>query len=285
MSKVFIAMSIALLMTPDLAIQQSNSDAHTDLGTIIVLVISKDKAYLAADSRVGHDNGQFDDHGCKVIQVTPKMLFAAAGRVAFGPHSSRFSAEDEAYAAVRDDMSSDLGTLMNEPMLIVAENWGVKVAMQFQTAYSNGLTALASNGRFVPIVQGVFVSVDDSKGVKRAEAPVYYDPPDPGFTGMLFKSQSETEEVPEGVRIHAYGQAGIVEEFANLSTPRAREDRAMWIGKKRDLFSSEYAIHLVEKTIQLNLGRSVVGGPIDVAEITPTNGVHWIRRKDECRQP
>ena len=279
-------MSIVLLMMPELAIQQSNSDAHADVGTIIVLLISKDKAYLAADSRVGHENGQFDDHGCKVIEVTPKLLFAAAGRVAFGPHSSRFSAEDEAYSAVRDAMSSDLGTLKNEPMLSLAADWGMKVAMQFQTAYSNGLTVLASDGRFVPIVQGIFVSVDDSNSVKYAEAPVYYDPPRPGFRGMLFKSHSEVEEVPEGyLNIQDYGQTGIVDEFKNLSTSRAREDRAAWLGEKRELLSSEYAIHLVEKTIELNPDKFVVGGPIDVAEITPSNGVHWIRRKDECRQP
>ena len=88
--------------------------------------------------------------------------------------------------------------------------------------------------------------------------------------------------------LKATGHSEIAYEFSGQSSDRARREAQKWEAEilrspleDRDVLNVIHLVRLTELYAPKEWG---VGGEIDVAEITPTNGVHWIRRKPECQE-
>ncbi len=85
--------------------------------------------------------------------------------------------------------------------------------------------------------------------------------------------------------IMGIGRTEILAEFKTLQTPRSRDETTRWetevATKPPEERQALKIIQLVSWTITFDK-RNVVGGPVDAVELSPREGVRWIRRKANC---
>jgi len=82
------------------------------------------------------------------------------------------------------------------------------------------------------------------------------------------------------------GQDEVVDEFLNQTSDRAKEYMkgfmpqlsGLTIDQKRAAISSK----LIELSILYHPDKSELGFPVDVLQLRPTTGVHWISVKPNC---
>jgi hypothetical protein len=97
-------------------------------------------------------------------------------------------------------------------------------------------------------------------------------------------SSTKPVELPPGPGKRYYVGDEVTAEYIGHTTLRAMQDKIAWDLANSTLDDSEYAlrnaIHVVDVTIKS--GDPDMGGPIDALTLTPTYGIKWRQRKENC---
>lgn len=149
---------------PDVFPQSSRTTARAaqdgayESGTVIVMGVSHEKIVIAADSRnvllivrTLADGSverkiKYDDCACKLIQLTPTILFAADGQVSASktiPATILYDAQKLARLAARNyHSSSKEEQLAGGRIAAIATRWAWDVDFRMHHAFANGWTPI-----------------------------------------------------------------------------------------------------------------------------------------------
>jgi hypothetical protein len=252
---------------------------------VIVFFVSRDKIIIAADSRELVEHKEPNNHACKIVALGPRLLFAESGITGINhakeaPDNWTGSKEaarafslfenSKSQADVLDQLSNDWVKAMKERfarMLRLDQQLGVR-----QYGTENGLTravfvGLAKNGQIVVRELGIFF--DRAVFEKSGDVKLW--------------ATNELWDITDQVQYKAMGHIKIADEFAHAASSRGLLDAQYWKSKMTETGSEEmYAAHLVEITEIYGPEEWGVGGPVDVAEMLPSKGLQWVRRKPGC---
>lgn len=255
-------------------------------GTLVVLGISTNKIVIAADSRGLMEGEPPNDHECKIVGLSKRMIFTGAGiegeehTVLTQKNWSALAEASRAYGIVQrvSPRSPDL-------LKSVSDEWLQAMEPRFRGVLKTGRTWLLDrpgNSLF----EAVFAGTDESGKFEAREVSITYDrtAEQAGISKPLVAINS-WDFTPQIV-FKAIGHGEIAYEFAGQSTPRARAEAFRWQGELRDNPAGDLdlrqAVHYVQLTEDLAPVDWGVGGHIDQAEILPHTGLQWIDRKPEC---
>jgi hypothetical protein len=256
--------------------------------TVIVVEYDADHVIVAADSRQG-GQGRFNDHACKITQLSPRAFFFADGSVTgeideitLKPLWSVDTRAKTAWNASKDP--SDPYTLVR-----VAATWGELMRVEFQSRLRSYIRDLAPEERSRQLfVEGMFGGmIGDEVGIydtlMRFAVPPDAPQPDAYFV-IKQVHPGATTILPQ--RLFGNPLAGsLVAEFLMNETPRAKEANAVFERKMQGpVYPDLEPLRLqaaIEFAIQA-LPNDVIGGPVDVMVLTKGSPIRWVSRKQEC---
>lgn len=276
--------------------------AAYEVGTVIVMAVSRDKIVLAADSRNALITTRtladgtverkitYDDCACKLVQLTPTMLFAADGQVWSGstiPTTVLYDAHELARLAARNYHSgSQEKQLAGGTLIAIATRWAWDVDFRMHQGFANGWTP-------VQTLEGIFAGLEPNGEIGVAVAKLTYPRPRSGFRvpPVAFTIGTFDTSPPSNFTwIEAFGMKDVAETYysARAATEQTKAENkriSSEMLKKPALFSPEIPKELVELTIQHYKaeagpeGPLFVHEPIDVAVLERKKEINWVSWK------
>jgi len=284
---------------PARASNDTHEDADYEVGTIIALGISRDQIVLAADSRntliktrniAGRVERkvEYDDTACKLIQITPTMLFTADGQTKAGgvPANILYDAHELARLAVRNFRSNpEELQLAGGAIVAIATRWAWDVDFRITDGIANGWTPIQS-------LEGIFAGLEPNGEIGIAVARLNYPTPRPGVRVPSVTFYIGTIKPPPAdfTWIEAYGMNDVAQTYyssrkVNAKTKPEHDRIKKDLLKKPDRFSPRIPEKLVALTIQdykakeAETGYLFVHEPIDVAVLKRKKQIRWIHCK------
>jgi hypothetical protein len=259
-------------------------------GSIAVFGASQKRIVVAADSRGSlPDESQPDDQTCKISSLGRKLLFVETGisSVDRGSRASLiWSQSEEALRAFR--YASRLRTVSPESPDIdqVTDKWiELMKARLLEEEKEHSLGRPASMKQV--LLESVFAGLmpDGKLTLRQINMKLV----GPGAEEMGLDPIVAHEQrwlLTEKNEFLPLGKDEIIREFYAQKTDRMKREAVdrkleVHVHPPADLLVAEVA-YLVGLTIKYAPKEYGVGGDIDVAEITPEKGVHWISRKPVC---
>jgi hypothetical protein len=277
------------------------ANTQIETGTIVVLVTSKDKVALAADSRATLGNGRHEDQFCKILALGNNLIFAATGVGVLStpslPANLRFDVRDElrlAYESPPDPRFPDSGFTIG-----VINGWWERIQYRFMNAVrwlqQNAPEELAglrdSNMPQDSFVLGIFAGVEPS-GDLITRAPVFkygkinrgwlkIDHDFPYLTGMA------TPRASDPMQEAAFSYNEVANRYIYGQTPEAQSERRSW----NDMLIRNPAIgigYVAVRIVDLDIafypapGNRYIGGRIDAVVLKRGGGIEWVQRKEGC---
>jgi hypothetical protein len=272
-----------------------------ETGTVIVMGISHDKIVIAADSRNvlvttrSLANGtverktKYDDCACKLIQLTPTILFAADGQVWARrtiPAAVLYDAHKLARLDAQNYHSSSQEEQLASGMIVeIATRWAWDVDFRMHHALANGWTPIQT-------LEGIFAGLEPNGEIAIAVAKLEYPRPRSGvrvppvtFTVGTLKSPPTNFTWVEAFGIKDVAETYYSARAATEQTIAENKRISSEILKDPRLFSPKIPRLLVDLTIQHY--KAVAGqenslfvhGPIDLAVLERKKEVNWMHWK------
>ena len=272
--------------------------AAYEIGTIVVVSVSKEKVIVAADSRATRVRGGrivgFADSACKLLELNPKLLFAVTGMAATSttlPADVYFDAAELAKQAAGNFRYDTRWMEKNRTVVEIAARWGWDVDFRIR----RGVT----QGWLIPIgpmwLEGIFAGLEPNGEITLAVARLRYFKPRAGVVVPPVQLSIESLRPPRQYTwVEAYGLKNVAETY--YSSRRTTDQTGPEHGRIRreqlrnpKRFAPMIPARLAELTIQYyeilsqQTGQpKLVNGPIDVAVLSRKKGVQWLRRKPNC---
>lgn len=275
------------------------TNGTAEVGTVVVLGLSSEQVVLAADSRGGRFDlrtGNFlgiTDHRCKLVRLSPTMLFAATGQAKTGTTIQSkiyYDAQLLAKAALRNFVFNASWMTQDQTLSEIASKWGWDVAFRIQRGVKAGIYEPPQTGLWLT---GIFLGTDRNGDIAVAIAQLDYDKPKPMMT-VPTVSLSILVPVPpkDFTWIEAFGHKETVEKYysSKLKTIETN-DEFQRIRTDQLLNPREFHPQLIQELAELARdkethdfpnGSKQVGGRIDIARLFRRGRVEWINRKREC---
>ncbi|HKW00746.1 MAG TPA: hypothetical protein VJN96_13040 [Vicinamibacterales bacterium] len=290
-------------------------DPTFELGTVVIVALSNQQLILAADSRSGlvrfENNLQaFDrtvDDRCKLIQLSPTVIFAAAGRTRFGDQSESFqnlpgqifydaqALATEAVAGYKFD--PQWMTSPNESILSIAEIWAWNMDFRIRHGLEKGLYGQTFPARGQLFVQGFFAGVELNGDISFAEpiltiGSVTFPG---GVVGPPVTILIPSPVPPmDGTWIEAFGRSQVATSYVEKQPLNTATSKVAVHQRIRDAVfgpTDKFPPSIIEQLVKLTYqedsarypdGSRFVGGPVDMAKLTRKGVVQWIQRKKGC---
>jgi hypothetical protein len=271
----------------------SSAHAQFTSGTTIVFSVSQQKLVVAADSRDladGSDRTDVRDDACKILAIGKNLLFTGAGLVAERHTrltSLNWNAFEEVVRAFSKYEKSGSTHTSQDAVDGAAARWMIAAEQEYSQMQRRDVRGFLSSTTNDTVVDATFIGQDSSGKIKVREVSVTFDRnrARKGGYGPI-SARNQLWEIPQQAVLKAAGHAEIAYEFSGQLSDRARREAQKWEAEilrrpreDRDVLNVIHLVRLSELYAPKEWG---VGGEIDVLEITPTNGGHWIRRKPEC---
>jgi hypothetical protein len=270
--------------------------AAIEVGTVIVLSVSKEQAILAADSRVGIFSlrGKFkrtDDRYCKLVELTPSLMFAAAGNVkTSGPANILYDSQELARQAARNFVFDPSSMKENETITGIAEKWAWDAAFRIRRGVIRRFYSPPDSGTWVI---GVFAGTEPNGEISVAIATLGYHKKRVGMKVPEVSISISVPVPPKDVTwIEAYGYKAVTDKYvSNRRKTDETQTEHQRIRADQLRNPSEFPPRVVRRLIELTFeedttqyenGSKKVGGRIDIARITRSGPVEWIARKQAC---
>lgn len=248
------------------------------------MALSRDQVILAADSRSGTlKAGRFagvDDRRCKLVELTPSLLFAASGATKTQgtfPANIYYDSQELARLAAKNFVVDRSWMEPNQTIEQIAAKWAWDVAFQVRRGVETRM--------YSPIgptwVTGVFAGLEPNGDVSVAIARLEYREPRPGWMVppvVIFVSVPVPPK--NNTWVEAFGRNEVAEQYysrrkvTDQTRPEHLRIRTEQLRKPRR-FSPEVVKTLVELTFEKDEpeypdGSKMVGGKIDIA---------WLKRR------
>lgn len=271
-------------------------ESAVEVGTVIVLSISQQQAILAADSRVGRvTQGDFkgiDDTFCKLTQLTPSLLFAAAGQTKTSgyPANILYDAQQLALQAANNFVFESRWMEPNETIKEIAEKWAWDVAFRIRRGVLKRYYSPPDSGTWLI---GVFSGLEPNGELSVAVARLEYHNKRPNMkVPELAISISTTVPPKDYTWIDAYGHSRVANKYI-MESRKTRETEAEHgrIRASQLQNPSEFSPQVVRRLMELTFkedtsqyqdGSKRIGGSIDIARIKRGGTVEWITHKQAC---
>jgi len=290
--------------TPTVA--QAAEDSTADVGTVIVLSVSREKIVLAADSRNvrlttrrmtdGTTKREiiYDDSACKLEQLTQTTLFAADGLVWAGstiPAQELYDAHKLARLAAHNyHPTPEDEQLPGGELAAIATRWAWDVDFRMHHGFAEGWTPIQT-------LEGIFAGLQQNGELAFAVAKLQYPKPRAGVRvpPVSFTVGTFSPLPTDFTWVEAFGMKDVAETYysaraANEATRAENKRISAEILKNPAEFSSNIPERLVDLTVQHYEATTrpesplFVHGPIDAVELNKGTGINWIRRKN-CSYP
>lgn len=287
-------------------VANATEGSAADVGTVIVMSVSREKIVLAADSRnvrvtshrmtdgITRREIAYDDSACKLIQLTPTTLFAADGLVWAGntiPAQELYDAHKLAILAAGNyHPTLEDEQLPGGEVGAIARRWAWDVDFRMHHGFANGWTPIQT-------LEGVFVGLQQNGELALAVAKLEYPKPQTGIRvpPVSFTIGTFNPLPKDFTWVEAFGMKDVAETYysaraINEATKVENKKISAEILKSPTQFSSKIPDRLVDLTIQHYEATTrpenvlFVHGPIDSAELNRTTGIKWIHRKN-CSYP
>jgi len=232
---------------------------HLCSATILVIGIMPGRVIIAADSRVAAPWG-IEDTECKIAALDPHTLYAASGIT--GMESYPFSLYPFLWFARREAIQ-EFENLGDGNLRQLAEAWAVSAEEHFSAMrlrdWSFGMRAVSDH---LTITSGHFARANQD-GVEFLS--VYIQCLD--YPACVAVTHTIAERRVPGILLDGdHGAMAFISQFLNA---RIRPDDAYALG---------YLIAAAVRTRRF----PDIGEPIDIAEVSADQGVHWYLRKRNC---
>lgn len=273
--------------------------AQINLGTVVVIGMSKDKVIIAADSRGTNGDGSHDDNQCKITALNDKIIFAAAGLVSdqspIVPEVFRFDARAAAQKTVDDlrknpEFANNVRT--HTPLTyadVISQMWQWEFSARLASASQIQMDAwLKGSGNRTDSIDfiGAFAAADPGDGSlsvgiavaecrKRATGQRCI----PVFTKRPYQLSDKME-------FAVFGVTDVGVEMLTGKTERAIQQGREWdriAHENPDIADILKAVRIVDLTIAYSADNVLVGGAIDAVELNRGKGVMWHYRKPNCQ--
>lgn len=270
----------------------------TEVGTVIVLSVSSEQVILAADSRVGQyqRNGRFkgtSDRYCKLVELTPSILFAAAGMTKAGgglPANIAFDAQQLARQAARNFVFDPSWMKPGQTITEIAASWAGDVNFRIRRGASRRDYLPPESGTWII---GVFAGAEPSGEISVAVARLDYHRKRAGWS---IPEVSVTISIPNPPKdftwIEAFGHKEVVEKYVSERRKTdSTQSQHLRIRREQLRDPSEFSPDLVQELLELTYvedpnsypnGQKKVGGSIDIARLQKGRRIQWIHRKRTC---
>ena len=226
-----------------------------------------------------------NDHVCKITALGTRLLFTQsgiAGNTNTKGGSNNWMGSTEAFRAFTHFQNSKANM---DAVDQVSADW----TKTMKAIYSRMLkldreSGVSPYGLEDVLTRSVFIGLDPHGQVKVREIDISFDRGTFEKSGIVIISASnQLWDIASQMQYKAIGHIKISDEFANATSSRAMLDANYWKSEMNKPGSEElYAAHLVEVTEDYAPRDWGIGGAIDVVEMLPNEGVHWIRRKPDC---
>jgi len=276
------------------------ANTQVETGTVVVLVTSKDKVALAADSRATLGNGGHEDQYCKILALGNNLIFSATGIGFLStpslPANLRFDTREElrlAYESPPDPILPESGFTIG-----VINRWWQRIQYRFMNAVrwlqQNAPGELAglreSNMPQDSFALGIFAGVEPS-GDLVTRAPVFkYGKVNrswlkidtgPYLTGVAVPTASDPMQEA------AFSYNEVANRYIYGQTPEAQAERRTWdeiVSKNPQMGIGYVAIRIVDLDMASYppQGSRYVGGKIDAVILKRGGGIEWVQRKENC---
>jgi hypothetical protein len=260
-------------------------------GTVAVVILKKNQAVLAADSRaiqttIGIDTATNDtevkDNACKVTTSNGKFAFVQAG---VGGDSEWDGFEAARSIAAR--FISSAGQVTERTIDLIRESWIASAMEWANRAKGSTLLDIASHLKGNAIITAVFVVVTSAGQIKCQVATLTVAPALNGKVNARWAwNPVKTPEEDGRSTDIVIGQADVWRSrlSTNLPTYWANELR-QWEEIRRidhTVQARHKAQRIVELTMDHHTATNTVGGNVNAVELT-SSGTEWITDHPECR--
>jgi hypothetical protein len=271
---------------------------RTGMGTIVVVTVTKARAYIAADSRTTFtDDDSLTNDRCKVIALGEDFLFASTGRTTLEsvPDKSqyRWDSNDEArnvygplsrsWQRVNSRKAQVSGGNENRFVDAVADRWAegsMWTMVEFLGIAKNDILQGDAQGG---IVTGIFVGNDPDGRLTVTARTIRRIPGSRDFEWVrLIPTNFKTSITLR------FGRTEIVQRLLQPTTTAEKREAHEFLQeiqkKPRDEQGWFRTFKLAQLTVQRHPNQREVGGEIDVAELARGRKVRWIQRKKACAE-
>ena len=272
---------------PDVLLQRNaprtvsgTHDGAYEVGTVIVMAVSQDKIVLAADSRnvrvmtrtladgTTKRDMAYDDCACKLIQLTPAILFAADGQVWASntiPATELYDAHKLAKLAAQNYNSIAVNEqLAGGRLAAIATRWAWDVDFRMHHGLANGWTPIQR-------LEGIFAGLELNGEIGFAIARLDYPRPRNGVRvpPVAFTIGTLKPLPTDFTWVEAYGIKDVAESYysARAVTEQTEAENkriSTEMLKKPALFSAKVPERLVDLTIQYYEAAAQQGNPLFV---------------------
>lgn len=246
--------------------------------TLAMVLGTHQKITVIADSRRHFNKGGPDDHyednACKMIAIDNKLLFFAVNVTS----GEDWNAQDEARIAWK-------AAPPGADLIWISKKWAQQVAAGFKRDFAHHPSSETPQG---VLIMGIFAlrsptQIAAQSLVLRVDQSGRFS-----YVGGLPQLN--------GTTISPYGDAEIAEEFGDAYfdnhslMPQFSQRSLEWVQSikpklallppnRRDVALLE---ELEKQTIALDSNGIAVHSPFDIATMTVSTGVNWIKRKANC---
>lgn len=250
---------------------------ETGAGSIVFVIFTPDNLTIAADSRLTRLAGGHDDTECKISAFGSKFAFAMAG-VVFT------SGDGNPHSIARGIWQAKTRTNPSTTELIsdVAEEWTDKMEKLY--AQSGAIGGIRKRTGGESLATAYFAATDRTGQTILADVQINFD-------GQLF-DKSGRIHITHDKRIlrsdnwYSAGRHEIADEYIKGTSDRAKTFMVPFRTQLAALAPSErdakMASKLVELSILLHPLKADLAPPVDVLQMKPGIGTHWVSIKPNC---
>lgn len=276
-------------------------DSDYQVGTVVVVSVSNAKIVVAADSRNTLitertlPNGtverklKYDDCACKLIQLTPTILFAADGQTlssTAAPAVILYDAHKLAKLAARNYRPvKEQEEMAGGKIAAIATRWAWDIDFRMHHGFENGWKPIQT-------LEGIFVGLEANGETSIAVAKLTYPEPRNGMRvpPAAFTVGTLQSTPNDYTWITAYGMKDVAETYYSAramteQTKAENKEISKEMLRAPALFSPKVPEHLVDLTIQRYKAAAGANGslfvhePIDLAVVQRKKGIQWIHSK------
>ncbi len=252
---------------------------HT--GSVIYVNLSKSEITMSADSKVTSSKSGDNHTDCKISAFGDKFAFEIAGLIKDdNPHGW------DARLIARKSWKSES----------LHESDAVKLVQAVTDKWIAATKKIYSDPEYLrhkrlshpesDTIANVVFAATDKKGKLAAKAVnVVFDITAFDSKGIVHLSYPSGNLSPGEWK--AAGSDEIITEYITGVSVRAMEFLKQWRTQQASNPSpsarqADLATKIIDLSIRLHPHPERIGPPVDVLQIMPTTGIHWIQRKPEC---